>query len=418
MTQILYDAATTLGAPVGALYLALHPRHRPLLQRFAPLRASLEGQPLWFQACSVGEVATARPILAAAQARWPDRPLLLTASTRTGYEAAQSVLPAVSRAWFPFDHRASVASFFRRARPCALVLLETEIWPNVLREARRRGVPVVVFNGRLSDKHYRRYRALGALLRPVFSSIALAAVQNDEYADRFRSLGVPAEAVRVTGNTKFDGLTVADREETAAAVRAENGFPPEAPLVLFGSTRPGDEALARRCLDALVARFPELCLVVAPRHPDRLAEARSNFDEPVALRSDIVAGRRPGDERVFFLDTVGELRRLYAAATVAVIGGSFYPGVEGHNPLESAAWGVPTVFGPYMRNFIDPARALVEAGGAVQVPGPDDLPSALEALLADPDRRRSIGERGRGAILVNQGAIARSLDALAEVLAR
>jgi 3-deoxy-D-manno-octulosonic-acid transferase len=416
MSFLLYNALATIAAPVGAGWLAARPDRRPLLRRFAPLSAPLAGNPLWLQACSVGELMAIKPLLAGLQRRWPQVPLLLTTSTLSGFRWAETASLPATLAFFPFDHPLAVERFLNRAAPRALVLLETEIWPNVVRRAARRGTPVLLLSARLSDKHFPRYRRLRPLLQPVFASISAVGAQNDEYAERYKALGVPPDRVRVTGNIKFAGVRTEGAEELRRAVREENGIPPNAPVLVFGSTRPGDEALAAACWKVLRDEFPELHLVVAPRHRDRLEDARAPFTEPILLRTEVQKGRRRAGERILFVDTLGELVAFYAAATVAVIGGSFHPGVNGHNPLESAALGVPTVFGPYMRNFIDPARVLVAAEGAVPLARPEDLLDTLRSLLRDPERRACIGARGREAVLANRDAIDRSLDLVDEVL--
>lgn len=416
LTYGLYDVATLLATPLGAAWLALHPGHRELLARFAPPIPETLERPIWVQACSVGEILTAKPIIKALKERWPGVPVALTVSTAAGYEIACTSFTDVPVVWFPFDVKPSVRRFVSRLNPMALVLVETELWPNVLRETRRAGAPVVLVNGRLSDKHFPRYVKVRRFLKPVIRQISLAGMQNDEYAARMVRLGADPDAVRVTGNTKFDGVATTVDQAALGRLREENGFTPGGPVLIFGSTRPGDEALAAACWKALKEEFPELRLVIAPRHLERVDEALSHFDEPLLRRSEVQQGRRPAGERVFVLDTVGELVSFYAMATVAVIGGSFYPGVNGHNPLEPAALSVPTVFGPYMRNFIDPARVLVESGGARQLPSPDALLPALRELLADPDGRARMAARGREAVLANQGAIDRSLDLLAEVM--
>jgi 3-deoxy-D-manno-octulosonic-acid transferase len=418
MTYFLYQTVMSVAAPVVKVWLGVHPAHRPLLARFAPPRpAGLGPRPLWVQACSVGEVATAKPIIRAMQQRWPDVPVLLTASTESGCQLAGTACGDVPFTWFPVDHRPCVQHFIRQVQPCALVLIETEIWPNAVRETRRFGAPVILMNGRLSDKHLKRYQWFAPFLRPVVRQISVAGMQNEEYAERLRCLGCPASVVRVTGCTKFDGVATAVDPGVLDHARTENGFGPGQPVLIFGSTRPGDEALAAACWRPLRQEFPALRLAVAPRHLDRISEVLPLFhDEPVLRRSEVKEGRRPAGERVFVLDTVGELTMFYGLALVAVIGGSFYPGVNGHNPIEPAALGVPTVFGPYMRNFIDPARELRAREGARQVSRPEELLPALRRLLNDPVARRHMGDRGREAVLANQGAIARNLDLLETVL--
>lgn len=414
----LYTLLTTLAAAPGAAYLALRPEHRPLLERFRPLVPECPARPVWIQACSVGEVQTALPLIERIRERWPDCPVIVTASTVQGRRLAVERAQDAAVAWFPFDAPWIVRRFVRALRPRLLVLVETEVWPAAVRETRRSGAPVVLVNGRISDRHFARYRAARPLLKHAFADISAAAMQNELYARRLVALGAGPAVVRVTGNTKFDGLETDMPPEERCRLRQENGFAPDDLIVLFGSTRPGDEALAARCLRELGARFPALRLVVAPRHLDRLGEVLACFDAPVRRRTEAPSGAASETSRVFVLDTVGELRRFYGIADVAVIGGSFDPRIQGHNPLEPAALGVATVFGPQMRNFLAPAEALLTARGALQLTGPDDLVPTLERLLADSEQRRAIAERGRSAVLANQGALDRTLEFLAEFLDR
>ena len=410
LIEILYLALSWLAAPFVALYLLLRPKYRPLLGRFRPRMplppAGQRPRPLWIHACSVGEVNIARPIVEDVRNRWPDLPLLLTVSTVSGRDLARNVLPQVPLTWLPFDHPACVRPFQRKLDPRALVLLDTELWPCLISSLRLSAVPVILANGRISDKHFPRYKRLRGLLRPALEDLSAAAMQNEEYAGRIIELGARPECVNVCGSTKFDGARESVDLEKVAALRAECGFGPADPVIVFGSTRPGDEALAAACWASLRDVFPDLQIVIAPRHLDRLEEAAAPFSEPIKRRSR--AGVNSG-ARIFFLDTVGELVDFYALATVAVIGGSFSPGVNGHNPLESAALGVPTVFGPYMRNFIDPARELVALNGAVQTK-PAELAAVLRRLLENPQQRAALAQNGREAVRKNQGAINRTLD--------
>jgi 3-deoxy-D-manno-octulosonic-acid transferase len=315
-------------------------------------------------------------------------------------------LPQVPLTWLPFDHPACVRPFQRKLDPRALVLLDTELWPCLISTLRLAGVPVILANGRISDKHFPRYRRFKGFLQPALEDLSAAAMQNDEYAGRIIELGARPERVSVCGSTKFDGVRESVDPGKVVSLRAECGFSPADPVIVFGSTRPGDEALAAACWASLRDVFPDLRLVIAPRHLDRLEEAMDPFREPIKRRSD--RGVNSG-ARVFFLDTVGELVDFYALGTVAVIGGSFSPGVNGHNPLESAALGIPTVFGPYMRNFIDPARELVAHKGAVQT-NPRELAAVLRRLLENPGERAALAQNGREAVRKNRGAIRRMLD--------
>ncbi|MBI4557395.1 MAG: hypothetical protein HY706_07425 [Candidatus Hydrogenedentes bacterium] len=416
MNLLWYDLLASVLAPFGAAWLAVSPRHRCLLARFHPPVPTFSGPVLWVQACSVGEISVARPFLQALRSRWPDLSLLLTVSTVSGYRLASTACEGIPVTWFPFDHRVVVERFVRRARPRALVLIETELWPNVIRAAIRRRIPVLLVNGRMSDKHHKRYLQMRGFYRAMCQQLSAAGMQSDAYAERLLELGAKPTVVHVTGNIKFDGVATTVPEERRVHLRAEHGFSPDQPILIFGSTRPGDEALAARCFTSLCGAFPDLRLVIALRHPERASEVLALFGEPVLKRSDVIAGRRPQGERIHLVDTLGELVCLYSIGTVAVIGGSFSPEVQGHNPLESAALAVPTVFGPCMGNFADPARVLIEASGARQVATAEELLPALKVLLQNPDERAAMAARGRAAILGQQGAISRTLDLLEQTV--
>lgn len=411
MAQLLYNIGMTAALPFGAAWLAT--RRRPLLGRIAPAIPPLAARPIWVHACSVGEVAAARALLDALIRRWPDTPVLLTTSTLTGRALADQLKNGAAVTWFPVDQRQVVQRFFRRARPRVLVLLETEIWPNVVWVAARRGVPVVVASARISDKHYARYLRHRRFFRKVFEQITAVGAQNPEYARRFQELGAQSERVGVTGNVKFDGVTTSIPEETRERLRRECELPPEAPVIVFGSTRPGDEALAARVWKTIARGYPDARLVVAPRHLERVEEAIQALGAPLSRLSERRREHPRPAARIILVDTLGELTAFYSLATVAVVGGSFFPGVNGHNPLEPAALGVPTVFGPYMSNFMDPTRVLVEAFAAVQVTAPGELPDALKRLLADRDLRARLGRRARETILANQGAVDRTVELIA-----
>lgn len=416
MNYVLYDALTTLAVPPTAAWVALRPRYRALLSRFAPRVNGEDSSPFWVHACSVGELSVARPVIAVLRERHPGVPIVLTVSTVTAWDMASTNLPEATLTWFPVDQPNIVSRFFHRLNPCALFLIETEIWPNVVREAERRNVPIMVLNARLSDKHFGRYKRHAAFFQNVFSRITHVAAQHQTYADRFATLGVNRDRITITGNIKFDNLKSSVDDSHLQQLRNECGLSGEGPIIIFGSTRPGDEVLAASCWETWKTEFPTARLIVAPRHRERLSEALAPFKDYVALRSRIVAGEPQNDARILVIDTLGELIDFYALSTVAIIGGSFYPGVNGHNPLEPAALGVPTVFGPYMSNFIDPAEVLIGANAAVQVETPDALQSAVSSLLRAPARRAALSAAARDAIAANTGALARTMDLVDSVL--
>ncbi len=410
-----YRAALWPAAPLAAAWFATQPRLRPHLARFRPPIPPGLDQPLWLHACSIGEVTTAIPLLRAMLQRWPGTPIVITVSTPAGFAlaSAQSTVPVLH---FPLDHPLSVRGFFDRLRPRMLLLVETELWPGVLACAHTRRIPVALLSGRLSDGHAKAYRRMAALWRPVIRPLAAAAMQTGAYADRIAELGLDRARISVTGNIKYDAVPAASSPEERATLRAELGIDPDAPVIVFGSTREGDEALAASCYAYLRDRAPGLRLIVAPRHLHRVSDAQQALSGvPHALRSRRRAGPAE-DTPVIILDTHGELGRVYGLATIAVVCGSFYPGVNGHNPIEPAAQGLPTVFGPHMRNFADIAAQLIAAGAAVQLPSPGALAPALAALLSDAPRRAQIGAAGLDVVRSNQGAIGRTVDLVAPII--
>ncbi len=341
---------------------------------------------------------------------------MVTASTRTGMGIARKSFPEHTVAWCPFDAPQAVREFFAQSGPRILVLAETELWPNLIVEAARRSVPVVVVNGRLSDKHEGRYRRFHGLFEELLPLLTAFGVQDENYAQRFAALGADPKRIAVTGNLKFDAVSTSVSARQRARLRAEIGIPEGARVLIFGSTRPGDEALAASCWRMLRGLLPDLRLIIAPRHTERAEAIISAFGETLPRRS-LAGVLRPSlDTRVTLLDTTGELVSFYSVADVAVIGGSFYPGVNGHNPLEPAALGTTTVFGAYMSNFAGPAKTLLDANGAIQVPEPEQLGAVLLDLLEDQAKRRGYGTRGRKAVLDNAGVVAHNVELIARVL--
>jgi 3-deoxy-D-manno-octulosonic-acid transferase len=365
----------------------------------------------------VGEVNVALPLLRRLREIRPDVPVLLTASTPTGVALARE-RTETPVAWYPLDHPLCVRGFFGRVRPRALVLIETELWPNALARAQAQGVPVALVNGRLSDASAVWYRRFAALWRPGVRGLAVAGMQTEAYAARLIALGAPADRVRVTGNIKYDAAPEPVGPDERRALRASLRIPADAPVLVFGSTRPGDEALLASCLPELSSAFPELRIIVAPRHLDRIAEAELALNTWPSVRRSVL-DREPAAPAagIVMLDTHGELSRLYSIATVAVVGGSLTGDVGGHNPIEPAAHGVPIVIGPDMSNFADAAAELLNSGGAVQTRS-EDLGKSVIGLLRDRALRETIGVRAKDAVDRNRGALGRTIELVLPLLGR
>lgn len=408
MWRALYTLALVLAAPLALARLwwrgIREPGyHRRIGERFGYYREDRVARPLlWVHAVSVGEARASAALAQGLAAGFPEHGLLLTCTTAAGRETLQELHgDSALIAWLPYDDPGSVRRFLAHFRPLCGLLVETEIWPNLLAACRLAGVPVVLANARMSERSARAYERLPGLSRPAFSSLALACAQTGEGAARLRALG--ARRVEVTGNLKFDTAPDVSKQAAGRAWRARLARP----VLLLASTREGEEKLL---LEALPSWDGILLVLVVPRHARR-------FDE-VALfsqsRRSVNPIPAPG-ERVHLGDSMGEMDFYYAAADVAVIGGSFVPR-GGQNLIEACAAGVPVVFGPSMFNFAEAARLAVAAGAARQTGSAEAAMREVSALLADPRARAAMGDAGRKLCEAHRGATRRHLDLCREIL--
>lgn len=428
LLDLLYLAALACASPWLVYKAITRPRHVSGLRE--RLRGPLQQRPsqapcIWVHSVSVGEVAAAEPLVRALGKRFPGHEVVVTTSTTTGQAVALRKFPDKRVSYFPIDFSWAVKRVFDALRPSLVVLVELELWPNFLFEARRRGVPVVVVNGRISERSFRRYswaRSLAFLRRFLpLEGVARYCVQTEQYASRFERLGVEPGKIVVTGSMKYDNvLTAATTAEAAAEARAALGLEPGSVVWIAGSTHSPEERLLVEVFQRLRASRPELRLVVAPRHNERAAEVRQLVEAaglvPV-LRSEQKngGGARPqGSSSVVIVDTLGELSRLYAAADLVFVGGSLIPH-GGQNILEPAALGKPVLFGPHAQNFQESVDRLLAARGAIQVASATELEARLAELLADPELARSLGARALAAIEAAKGATDRTVAVLEQL---
>jgi 3-deoxy-D-manno-octulosonic-acid transferase len=365
-------------------------------------------------AVSVGEVLAAIPLVRQIEARWPALPILMSTVTETGRGVGMQRLPSKPFVFFPLDFGWAVNRALDRIRPCAVLLTETELWPSFIRACGRRGIPVVAVNGRISPRSYPRYRRVRFWFGRVLKGVRLFCMQTPEDAARIRDLGAPPDRVHVVGNLKFDLAGDEDPGE-GARVRAMLGVAAERPVLVAGSTHKGEEPQVLDAFRRVRTRIPDLALVLAPRHPERLDEVAGLLREaglPWVRRSQAPA---PDGTAVVLVDTMGELARLYAAGTVVYVGGSLVP-IGGHNVLEPAAHGRPVLFGPHMGNFAEMARLFLEQGAGVQVQDVAGLATETLRLLADPAEASRMGSAGRRIVATHRGAARRTLALLEEVL--
>jgi 3-deoxy-D-manno-octulosonic-acid transferase len=389
---------------------------------FLPISFNIDGdESIWIHAVSVGEVLTARALAADLKTRYPRLRLFLSTTTIAGQQVARRNLQHLDGVfYFPFDWAFIVRRTLKIVNPSLFVMVETEIWPNLLRLCSARGVKTVMINGRISARSYPRYRLIRPFFRRVLADVDRFCMQSDESARLLIDLGAEPSRVTVTGSLKFDSLEMPvpfahgkARERVLRFFRV----PSSRVVLMAGSTMRGEEATILRAFARLKISAPGALLVLAPRHPERFGEvfetARASGLATVR-RSDLPIDAEPRAD-IVVLDTIGELAQLYQLATIAFVGGSLLDH-GGHNILEPAVFGKPVVFGPYMQNFKEIAEAFVSNGAAVQVQSERELEETLLALVTDPVRRARLGAAARALVEANRGAKDKTLAVLAELL--
>lgn len=367
---------------------------------------------IWVHAVSVGEVQAAAPLIRLLLDRHPEYPLTITTTTPTGSDQVRRLFgDQVCHTFMPYDLPGFLDRFLDSVQPGHLLMVETEIWPNLLRICRDRGVRTLLANGRLSQRSYRGYRRLGGFARRVFGSIDGIAAQTEEDAARFRQAG--ASPVMVTGSIKFDMAIPASVTEQVEVMRRIWG---ERPVWVAASTHEGEDEVALAAHASLLQRSPEALMILVPRHPERFERVAAR----VGRHGLTLARRSSGDlpessTQVYLGDTMGELPVMLGASDVAFIGGSLVP-VGGHNMLEAAAQGVPVCFGPHTFNFALISRMLLECGAAHEVSDAEQLADVLQDWLSDAIKRAAAGEAGRQMVEANRGALGRLFDLIEDQL--
>ena len=382
----------------------------------------ITGKPvIWLHCVSVGETQAARPLARRLNQQFPHHALVVSTITLTGQKLARDVFQNQAERifYFPLDWRWTVRRALKRMNPAAVLIMETELWPNFLRECKSRGIPVALVNGRISKQSFRRYSLIKFFLKKVLTSLSMAVMQSETDAQRLQSLGMPDEKLFTAGNLKFDAEPGSDLAEKASEIRERFGFHSGAPLILAASTHAPEEEIILESLKQLRTKQP-VRLMIAPRHPERFNEVAS-----LIQNSGLSWTRRtnPPDANdteatVILLDTIGELPATYSLATAVFVGGSIVDR-GGHNMLEPAAAGSAVVTGAHTHNFHAIVDLMEEAGAIVQLPpaqGADathEFTRALEKLLADPDERAELGRRAKQLVMDNQGAAERTMKLIA-----
>ncbi|MHB1512097.1 MAG: lipid IV(A) 3-deoxy-D-manno-octulosonic acid transferase [Acidiferrobacter sp.] len=413
-----YTLIVRLLLPFALLRLWWRSRHHP---DYAPRWAerlghgpAVTGVPVWVHAVSVGETRAAAPLIRALLEHHPEIPILVTTTTLTG--AAQVTMlfgDSVIHRFAPFDLPGAVARFLNATRPRVAVILETEIWPHLFMALRDRDIPVVLANVRLSERSYRRYRRVAGPIAKILAIPAVIGTQSPADSARIRALGAPPKRVHVTGNMKFELSPTAGLREAAQALRLAFGA---RPVWVAASTHQGEEEIVLSAYAVLRQGFPNLLLVLVPRHPERF----ESVGKLVRSRAMTVVERSSGipvtaDTQVLLGDTMGELMLFFAAADCAFIGGSLVA-TGGHNPIEALALGVPVVFGPHMFNFTEIAHLTLAAGAGRQVNDEDGLIAAVRTYLGDAGTRDTASAAGEALVRAHQGALRHTLSLLEPLL--
>jgi 3-deoxy-D-manno-octulosonic-acid transferase len=418
--NVVLTLVLILLAPVLPLLLLLRVRWMDgLRDRLAWYSADVQGavrgaRPVWVHAVSVGEVRSGQCLAEALRRTYPERKILISSSTATGIEMARKIAAANTVIFFPWDHPWIVSRAFRVLDPALLIVLETEIWPSFLRMAHRRGIPVLLLSGRISERSLRRYQRWGSLFRQVVRQFNALGMQTEGDGQRMAQVGAEPSKIWITGNLKF-GADGPLNGKQAKILLPQN--PTKRNFWVAGSTHRGEEVIVLDAHDNLKLRFPGLGLVLAPRHPQRFLEVEALLQKRglVYAKRSQTNGQNSWTADVLLLDTMGELADFYVQAAGAFVGGSLVE-VGGHNILEPARLRKPVFFGPFMDNFSVAAAEMEQNRGAVVVRTRDDLVRELSRVLADPVVAQEMGELAHRVVAKHQEVVARSMDLVSRYL--
>jgi 3-deoxy-D-manno-octulosonic-acid transferase len=381
--------------------------------------AQVAGRPvIWLHAVSVGEIIAARPLLKALRNRYPNHAIVVTNTTETGKTTAAGFPEVDLCLYFPFDFLPSVRAMLRSVKPCIIIIMETEIWPNFCREAARNRIPLLLANGRISDRSIKRYLTFSWFFRPALRCFSTICMQSDIGRQRIAAIGADPETTIVTGNLKNDIPSQQVNEIERTRLRTLYAIPQDCCVLTAGSTRDGEEQYVISTYKKLTAERDNLFLVLVPRHPDRTGEIASLLDSAgvrYQRRTALSDNRLLQSGEVLLVDTVGEMMNLYALSDVAFVGGSLVP-LGGHNLLEPASVGVPSIFGPHMANFREIETLVLQYGAGIQIQNPEELTAACRALITSAELRCVLGQNGLKLMRDNGGATERHMEVIAGYL--
>ncbi len=379
-----------------------------------------EGKRIWFHAVSVGEVTAAAPIVASLKMKRPGARIIFSTSTETGQGMAERLVQGADAfIYFPLDIPFAVNKMLDLVRPDVFVLVETELWPNFLSAASKRGVSSLMVNGRISPRSFSKYRGTGFFWRGILKNIAAAGMISDIDATRIADIGMAAGKIRVMGNAKYDALAAMVSQDLQDDIVRRYNVRQDEKFLVAGSTHPGEEDVIIQVYRELLATYPELGLILVPRHIERAGDVihllRQADLKDMITTTQMISGRSRENEKVIVVDVIGELFKAYSLATVVYCGGSLVP-KGGQNILEAAAWGKVVFYGPSMEDFSQEAALLEGAGAGIRIHNSRELSEGILRMLADPQDAQRRGERGQAVVLANMGAAERYAEMVTEYL--
>lgn len=397
----------------------IHGKYRKgLRQRFGYLPGNFlkkGAKRIWIHAVSVGETGAAFPIEADIKKLAPEVEIFFSTTTLTGQEVARKRC-GEKTFYYPLDFPSVTRRALKYVQPDLFIAMETEIWPNMFRQVKKKDIPVLILNTRISNRSFRRYKKIRFLLREVFKKVDVFGAQTEQDADRLEKIGVEKEKIILTGNSKFDTIGNIDKErldyfETLFGMKGKK-------VIVFGSTHPGEEEIILNACRFILKKHPGLRFILCPRHPERAGRVeelvRQNAFKTIR-RTELKGDRYVLDEDFIILDTVGELSAIYGLAALVFVGGSLVP-KGGQNIIEPAYWGKPVLFGPYTHNFSEIVRIFLEKDAACQVKNGDDLKEKLLFFLSHKEKAEDMGSRARALVQANQGASRKAAEIVLKYL--
>ncbi len=422
----LYNIILTIGITVGIpliipIVLLSEKRRKTFLQRLGAKRLPenilfKRDKPVWVHALSVGEVLSSVPLVMELKKRFKDKRIVFSASTKTGFEIANKLFKknVDSIFFFPFDLLFSVKYITGKIDPAIVIIVESDIWPNFLFEMKKRHIPVVLINARLSNRSFKGYKRFSFISNKLFLSFAKICTQSIEDAKHFMLLGIPSNMISTTGNIKFDQPYDPVSEEEIEILKQSMNIQPVKKILMAGSTHEGEESILIDVFSRIRKGFADTVLIVVPRNPER-ARSVLKLCKSAGFSSILMKDFKniDKDERfdVIIVDVIGILKKLYAVADATFVGGSLV-NLSGHNPLEPAAFSKPVIFGQYMSDFTHISQMLVDSGGAVQVKNTNSLYETIVEILSDSDKARNMGEKAFKVFNANKGAVEKTLKVI------